>query len=352
MTVEHSDGTPIPALVRLDDGRVFTALPGGADLLIGPYEGTIEVYLGPAYERVFLDVKVAGLTTATVAVDPVITEAILCDLSSLGWPDRSVREDPLTRLARLAGAHVGFAVLQARDGVATVSLDDLTAPWLLAESGSRTTGPQGSLVAWPFAPNPELSLYGAADWTRLDAADLEALLDRSQTRSVIVDATWVGQMPGVPRQWDPWPFGFRFSGVDDVAAYASVLDGWLALGAMGPLAWVDGVVDRNGPEIERALLEGRSTATNGPRILLTVNGGSPGDLVPTEGPVDYALTIEAPSWIPLTEATLVGPDGTIASFDLADGRTFGGTIDPAPAWVIATVSGEPPTPGSPNQPSQ
>jgi hypothetical protein len=70
-----------------------------------------------------------------------------------------------------------------------------------------------------------------------------------------------------------------------------------------------------------------------------VNGGAPGDLVPAKGPVEYALTVDAPSWIPLTEATLVSSNGTIASFDLAKDRTFSGTIDPAPAWVIATVSG-------------
>jgi hypothetical protein len=340
LTVTHSDGTPIPSLVRLEDGRVFTALPGGPDLLTGPYVGTVEVYLGPAYERVVTDLTIDGLTTASVTIDPSVTDAVLCDLATFGWPDRSVREDPVVRLARLAGAHVDYAVLQARDEVAEVSVDDLTAGWLVASPGTRTTGPQGALVAWPYSPSSRLNAHGAADWTELDAADLEALLDRSQTRSVLVDATWVGQMTGLPRSWDPWPFGFRFDGLDDVAAYASVLDGWLALGAMGPLAWVDGVAEPNGAAIERALLEGRSTATNGPRILLRVNGGTPGDLVPATGAVDYTLTVEAPSWIPLTEATLVASDGAIASFDLSTERSFAGTIDPAPAWVIATVSGD------------
>jgi hypothetical protein len=265
---------------------------------------------------------------------------VLCDFSTLGWPDRSVREDPVIRLARLAGAHVDYAVLQARDEVAPVSVDDLTAAWLIAQSGSRTTGPQGQLLAWPYAASSRLGAHGAADWTTLDAADLSALLDRDKTRSVSVDATWVDQMGGLPRLWNPWPFGFRFDGAGDVAAYRSVLDGWLALGAFGPLAWVDGVEDRSVAGIERALLDGRSTATNGPRVLLTVNGGGPGDLVPAKGAVDYTLTVEAPSWIPLTTATLVSSDGTIASFDLAIDRTFTGTIDPAPAWVIATVSGE------------
>jgi hypothetical protein len=344
MSVTRSDGTPIPALVRLDDGRVLTALPGGADLLTGPYTGTIEVYLGPAYERVFLDATIEGLTALSVVADPVVGDAILCDFGTLGWPDPSVREDPAIRLARLAGAHVGFAVLQARDEVARVSLSNLTSAWLLAESGSRTTGPQGTLVAWPFSANAKLNAHSAVEWTDLDAADLEALLDRSQTRSVLVDATWVGEMTGLPRLWDPWPFGFRFDGLADVDAYAAPLDGWLALGAMGPLAWVDGVVDRNVAEVERALLEGRSTATNGPRIVLTVNGGSPGDLVPAKAAVDFTLTVEAPSWIPLTEASLVGSDGTIATFDLAVDRTFAGTIDPPPAWVIATVSGDPAPP--------
>jgi hypothetical protein len=146
-------------------------------------------------------------------------------------------------------------------------------------------------------------------------------------------------MSGLPRDWDPWPFGFRFDSTEDVGAYASVLDGWLALGAIGPLAWVDGVEDRSVSGIERALLDGRSTATNGPRVILTVSGGAPGDLVPAKGAVDYTLTVEAPSWIPLSEATLVGSNGLLASFDLAKERTFSGTIDPAPAWVIATVSG-------------
>jgi hypothetical protein len=146
-------------------------------------------------------------------------------------------------------------------------------------------------------------------------------------------------MSGLPRDWDPWPFGFRFDSTEDVAAYASVLDGWLALGAIGPLAWVDGVEDRSASGIERALLDGRSTATNGPRVILTVNGGAPGDLVPAKGAVDYTVTVEAPSWIPVSEATLVGSGGILASFDLAKARTFSGTIDPAPAWVIATVSG-------------
>ena len=269
-----------------------------------------------------------------------MTDAVLCDLATLGWPDRSVREDPVFRLQRLAGAHVGYAVLQARDEVAGVSVDDLHGRVASRAGGiAHRLGPQGELVAWPFSPSARVGAHGAANWTDLDAADLQALLDRSATRSVLVDATWVGQMTGLPRLWDPWPFGFRFDSLDDVAAYASVLDGWLALGAMGPLAWVDGVEDSSAVGIERAMLEGRSTATNGPRVILTVNGGAPGDLVPAKGAVDYTIEVQAPSWIPLTEATLVGSDGTIASFDLSTDRTFTGTIDPAPAWVIATVSG-------------
>jgi hypothetical protein len=339
LTVTHPDGTPIPALVRLADGRVFSALPGGADLLTGPYVGPVEIYLGPAYERVALEMTIAGLTSMNVTIDPVVSDAVLCDFATLVWPDRSVREDPVIRLARLAGTHVDYAVLQARDEVAAVSVDDLTAAWLLVQGGSRTTGPQGELVAWPFSPSSRSGAHGAASWADLDAADLEALLDRSATRSVLVDATWVGQMTGLPRLWNPLPFGFRFDAPDDVDAYASVLDGWLSLGAMGPLAWVDGVAEPNAAAIERALLEGRSTATNGPRVILTVNGGAPGDLVPASGAVDYTLEVQAPSWIPLTEATLVGSGGVIATFDLALEHSFTGTIDPAPAWVIATVSG-------------
>jgi hypothetical protein len=289
-----------------------------------------------------------------VTVDPVVSDAVLCDFSTLGWPDRSVREDPVIRLARLAGAHVDYAVLQARDEVAAVSVDDLTAT--LAVSRARIADDRTAGPAPGVAVSRELEARRARrrELDRLDAADLEALLDRDRTRSVLVDAAWVEQMSGLPRLWDRGRSDSGSTRPPDVAAYGSVLDGWLALGATGPLAWVDG---RGGPQRVRVssarCSKDGAQATNGPRILLTVNGGAPGDLVPAKGAVDYTLEVQAPSWIPLTVAELVGSDGTIASFDLAKKRTFSGTIDPAPAWVIATVSGGTAEPGSrsPRSPS-
>ena len=90
------------------------------------------------------------------------------------------------------------------------------------------------------------------------------------------------------------------------------------------VALAAGLAAQSGPDVVARYRE-----ANGPRILLTVNGGAPGDLVPAKGAVDYTLTVEAPSWIPLSEATLVSSGGILASFDLAKDRTFSGTIDPS-----------------------
>jgi hypothetical protein len=234
LTVANSDGTPVPALVRLSDGRVFSALPGGADLLTGPYEGAAEIYLGPAYERVTVDLTIAGLTTASVTADPVVTDAVLCDFATL--VARSLGARGSRSASRLAGAHVDYAVSSAT--ASRRSPSTIHRGVALRRSGSRTAGPQGQPRRGP-TPRARSSAHGAARTDHLDAGIPRA---RSQRDALGVCRCHLGgEMSGLPRLWDPWPSDSGSTGPrTSRRTRACSTDGWRSAPSVrsrGSTAW-------------------------------------------------------------------------------------------------------------------
>jgi hypothetical protein len=253
--------------------------------------------------------------------------------------------------AAAAAEGLGFAVLVADDEVGVADVDDHTAAWLLAAGGSRAAGPDGAPVAWPWTPDDEQPGHGAARWSQVDAIDLLSAMSLQGNRVVVADRTWV-EAAGDPAGWLPPPDALRLGGLDDLDTYLDLLDRWQDIAAVGPLTWIETRASGEGGwrppgasrvDVERALLSGSTVATNGPRLVLEVDGAPPGSLILKRGPVRARVRVEAPRWIPLTGAALYGSGGRlIALWTVSDGTPrLDATAVLLPGdWVVAACWGD------------
>jgi hypothetical protein len=137
----------------------------------------------------------------------------------------------------------------------------------------------------------------------------------------------------------------RVNGPEDVALLASLYDDWIALPPVGPLTWVEGLDQYAEVDVEAMLLEGRTIATNGPRIVLTADNEGPGSVLESEEPITLSLRVEAPSWIPLSGAALIGPGGEeLGTWSLSGTApvrlTRQYTLTDPPDWILAVCWGE------------
>ena len=268
---------------------------------------------------------------------------MLADLSLITAPDRRERRDDDDVLIEAAAAGVGFAVLVARDEVSSANPDTLDG--LPARTGSRSRG-VGEPVAWPWSPSNNRPAHGAAPWDGLSAEDLLSVMARRDGRTTIVGLDWLASATD-PLDWLPTPDLVRVQGIDDLPALVSLYDDWIALPPVGPLTWVEGLSPASYAvvDVEAMLQRGRTIATNGPRIVLAVDGEGPGAFLEPDGAITLGLRIEAPSWIPLSGAALIGPGGEVLREWTLTGnepvrltRSF--SFTQAPDWVLAVCWGE------------
>lgn len=360
--VTDGDGNALPAVLWWA-GREWPIDEGGSEVPVGPGTGTAVVSAGPAYEAAFVhDVQVSGRTELEVALDRVATGAVLADFDRTGWPDRTIRTPPADRLALASGEGLGFVVLVADDEVAAADLAGHTGTWLRAEAGSRAaTDAAGTPVAWPWTAETDRAAHGAAPWQGLSAQDLLAVMDDDGGRFTLVDADWTAAAGPAPT-WAPYPSALRLRDLDDLPTAEALWDGWQPVGVVGPLTWVEGVDDpREGGhyasvDIEHMLLRGRTVATNGPRIVLDVEGQGPGSALEPDGDVEVHLRVEAPGWMPLDQARLIGSGGAeLGRWTLgapAGPVRLDTTLTvPAGGWVAATCSGSQAVPPLLEQPA-
>ncbi|MFT4979222.1 MAG: hypothetical protein ACI8S6_005132, partial [Myxococcota bacterium] len=207
----------------------------------------------------------------------------------------------------------------ATDEVASGRTSELE-PLLFARNGSRSAG-AGSPSAWPWSSSVNQPAHGAVAWAGRSAEDLLAIMSRRDSRTLMVTPEWLAAA-GPPAEWLPAPDLLQIEGLDDLEAVAAAFDAWLPLSLVGPLTWVDGLDPRDPfteVDVEAGLLAGRTTATSGPRLHLSVSGATIGEVTEAQPPLRVRVRVEAPSWIPLTDAVLYGPGATVmASWSLDD----------------------------------
>ena len=104
------------------------------------------------------------------------------------------------------------------------------------------------------------------------------------------------------------------------------------------------------------LQDGRTIATTGPRIVLTVDGEGPGAFLEPDGPVSLRLQVEAPSWMPLSGASLIGSGGEVlGTWPLSGADSIRLTqeyiLNDPPDWVLAICWGDDTAPPYLNEPA-
>jgi hypothetical protein len=312
LEVTDDRGNPVPATLTWG-GSTWSWLPGNTALGVGPGVGSGSVDAGPAYEIVDIpEQDITGEVAISVTVPTAVTPALLARLDVLASPDRTERRSTDSVLRQVAASGVGFAVVVADDEVALASAGESTADWIRYHSGSRADSDMGRPVAWPWSPVTSRPAHGAAPWTRLDPQELLAVMNQNGGRWSAIDAEWA-EAAGDPAGWSVQPEVFRLDDFEDRAAYQALLDAWQPLSPIGPLTWVDGVdlTAFANDDAMRGILTGRTTATTGPRILLTVDGRTPGQIlepVAVNGR-QIEIVVEAAERFTVTTAALYGPRG-------------------------------------------
>ncbi len=345
--VTDDQGQDLPATLYWE-GQPWPMAAGGETLALGPGTGPAAIWAGPACEALFFDELTLSETSSLEAVLPCAEDPpLLAELGREAWPDRDEGRRAEDVLFAAAAEGVGYAVLVADDEVAPVAMDRHTAEHLMAEPGSRAdTDTLGALVAWPWSPDARDPAHGAADWPGIAALTLLNAMTRVADRVAVVEPAWVAAA-GSPTGWARPPRGLRLGSLEDLPTFTGLLDAWVPIAATGPRTWMLEVPEVHATvDIVAALVAGRTVASNGPRLTLSVDGAGPGGALPF-GPLrDVGLRVEAPSWMPLSGAALIGSGGVeLARWDLTgaepvrlDARVE--RLALARGWVLAVAWGE------------
>lgn len=329
------------------DGEPWPLPPGGGEAPVGPGTAEAVLWAGPRCEALFLDaLSVTGFTEIDAILPCPVAPTTLAWLGREAWPDREVRARAEDLLFAAAAEGVGYAVLAADDEVAPVAFDRHTSALLLAAPGTRAdTDTLGRLLAWPWEPDARDPAHGALDWRDLSAASLLGAAANLSERLVVVEPAWV-EAAGPPSSWPLAPRAIALDGLDGLWDYTPLLDAWVPLAATGPRTWIEELpAPASTVDVEAQIAAGRTTATNGPRARLTVDGQGPGGLVPWGRLHHVRLVVEAPSWMPLSHAALIGPGQTsLADWSLegAEPTRLDVSLDLAlpEGWVLAVAWGD------------
>jgi len=347
-------GADIPAQLWWGE-HVWPVPPGGATLPVGP--GTAEAWLwaGPGYERADLgELTVSERARVEAVLDRAVERLPLAELSGTGWPDRTERRPSATLATVAATRGVDLLVLSADDEVAIADVEDRWTGLVTVAAGTRAaTDDLGDVLVWPWSRRSHRAAHGAMDWRGLEPLDLLAALAGATPRWTRVGAEWVAAAP-TPALWTPTPTTLHLTGPDDLEWIAEVLDRFTPTTLVGPLTWLDGRDDSEPlaeVDLTSALVEGSTIAGNGPQLLLRVDDELPGAWLPggRVGPARARLEVRAPSWIPLTEAALIGTAGeTLYAWTLPDegsaevssARLRAQVLVPRSGWLLAMCTGD------------
>jgi len=305
LTVLDESGERIPSLLTWN-GRTFSSADDSAPIGVGPGLGSGSVSAGPEFGQAAIpEMTIEGTVEYSVTLSRVRPPAAWAAFSVPGFPDKSERRSASSLMRSLAARGVDYAVLHATDEVGQASGGAEVAHLISVSSGSRSGGPLGGLLAWPWSADSDLAAHGAIDWRGQDAADLHALMSKSGRRNTAVTTDWVGSA-GPPSLWDPEPYALMMDGPDDAGTLTSLWDLWITIAPISDYAWIH-VDGRSKTEILRGIREGKITASTGPQVHLTVDGESPGAAFDEQTARTVVIDVDEPGDI--TTLTLVGAQG-------------------------------------------
>ena len=344
--VVDEDGEPLPATLTWN-GRDYPWLPGDGPIGVGPGSGSGTISAGPAYDSITIPAQdISGTVDLEAKLTRQIGHALLARLDIIGAPDPTERRSSEKILRTEAAAGVQWAVLSATDEIPRVSLEADTERWISAQAGSLSGGEYGAPMTWPWSTDTDKPAHGAAPWHLLGPHDMIDVMTKAGSRRALIDGEWMAAA-GPPVSWQVRPEAFRLTSLDDLDDYLTLLQHWVPITAVGPWTWIEDIqpTEASTTEAVRGILAGRTTATTGPRLVLTVNGTGPGELLP-EGDFPakrVRLQVSAAAdWAP-THAAIITHEGEVAQWSLTQPAPklldVGMTLI-APDWVIGIAWSE------------
>jgi hypothetical protein len=322
----------------LTDGETTWVIPkGGGSIPVGPMPRELFLWAGPMGPS--LNFWYSG-------PDAELERTLIWEVDRSSWGlavlDREVAPDTDTDLSswdlldRLGAEGVEFVVVLADDEVPGIPADFRDRPW--AAAGSRAGDRAGLGVwSWPWEPNIKKAGHGAVPWEGFDALDilrLSAGKDADRRRTVAT-ASWVEAALNTPvERWEPVPEAIYLEKPEELSSYLSLLERSLWPALLGPTSWLGVGSDRNIPDFERAILEHRSIAGNGPRIWATI---SP---IPQNSQFLVVVQAEAPAWMGLQQVEMITDQGRFQQ-DYTPGMLNYFWIPVSTHWLLSATSGQP-----------
>ena len=309
LSVEITDeeSTPIPATLTWN-GTSYALADEPTSVPVGPGIGTGQINAGPEFEIAIIDeINVQDEVSVSASMTRIASKAAWVDFDVRAFPDSTVRRTASSLKIKLAAQGIDYAVFNAVDEVSQTGGTSRVDHLISVSSSSRSGGPHGGLLAWPWSADSDKAAHGASNWDDMGPIDLLALMSRSGRRYTSVDATWLNAA-GPAVNWDPIPDVIQVNGLDDIPALARVWDQRVAATVVGSRTWVD-VPGRTATEILRGILSGRTTASTGPQLHLTVDDLQPGDTFDIAAERLVVIDIENPG--DLTEVSIIGPGGEL-----------------------------------------
>jgi hypothetical protein len=340
VTVVDPDGTPAPATLTWN-GVSYPVSVNGQRVPVGAGLGSGLITAGPEYLPVTIEEQsIGGDVEIDVHLEAMTTEAAWVAFDVPTFPGPVERRSTEDILATLSGSGVDYAVLTAADEVAQTSVPPDFGWPISYHGGSTANGPDGHIVAWPWSSDSKSAAHGAAPWHELSPIELFHWMSKAGRRFTAVDALWSSNTSQVS-SLHPRPDAFLIRSPSELPQYTTLLDGWLAASLVGERTWVE-TTSRARTDVLRAILEGKTTPSTGPRLLFTVNGHGPGTNLAEWPDIGWSvglaeLHIEAPGDI--TQISLIGPRGNrLAEWPIEALPVT--TSLPEVAWVIAMAEGE------------
>ncbi len=346
LDIQTWDGERVPAAVWWNGARWYLSTGFGI-IYPGPGLASGIVSAGPQYELATLpETEVYGQIALSAVLEPAIADPpLLAALGVESWPDATNRSSAASVVASAAAAGVQYVVTVADDEVPRDDVSSHNARRSAASPASRAnTDDMGRPYAFPWTANSREPAHGAAPWAQLDPNELLTVMAPLGRRLTVVDPDWL-DAAGDPDLWLTVPDAVQIRSLDELPAYTALLDRWRQPALVGPLTWLDGTDPAAFSEVDAqaAIFEARTVATTGPLLTLRVEDALPGGNIADLPLRRTLLRVEAPRWIPLTHAALIGPEGELVRWELPDDEALRLeaelSLDPALDWVLAVAWG-------------
>lgn len=328
LVVQVRDGEGHPVVATVSDGQGRWVVDGGGVLAVPPGARSMEVFAGPAWSigtLSFTGVRTEAEVQLRQEMD--LTGVMLARLDLRAWPEGEIPSWEALRAAWGEGATFGVTV--TRDEVpalARYSRDRIEA---------QAASDAGGLVwSWPWAPNGRRPAHGAVEPEGLSALDLLTASEGGTAAGRVVVATpaWVeaARAEAPPWAWAERPDAVWMDGPADLPTLLALLDDAVDVAPVGPYTWIE-VTDPNLAGAEAGLVDGRTTAGNGPRLALEAR-------TPALGGRFVEVRVASARWMGPLSLTLHTPRGAQVADVPEDGRVVF-AVPGEQAWAVATVTG-------------